>query len=96
MTAALANGFRCAPEPTLLVLDGVHLLRHRVCRAVVASLVENVPPGSQVLLTTRTVARPSVRAPARRAAAGRAGNGRSPPERRGGRGGPARSGSIAE
>jgi LuxR family transcriptional regulator, maltose regulon positive regulatory protein len=54
MTAALANGFRCAPEPTLLVLDGVHLLRHRVCRAVVASLVENVPPGSQVLLTTRT------------------------------------------
>jgi LuxR family transcriptional regulator, maltose regulon positive regulatory protein len=54
MTAALASAFRCAPEPVLLVLDDVHLLERRVCRAVVASVVENVAPGSQVLLTSRT------------------------------------------
>src|SRR5205809_956934 len=43
------------PRRAVLVLDDVHLLQRRVCRAVVASLVESVPPGSQVLLTTRAV-----------------------------------------
>jgi LuxR family maltose regulon positive regulatory protein len=43
-----------AAQPFVLVLDDVHLVTEPRCHEVIARLVDRLPPGSQIALSTRT------------------------------------------
>ena len=64
LTAAVAS----APDPFVLVLDNIHLLRSRRCVQMVAALAEHVPDGSTLVLAGRSLPRLPI---ARMRAAGR-------------------------
>ena len=55
----LAVAFASMTRPVVLVLDDVHVLRNRECRAAVSALADHVPGGSQLVLAGR--ARPPLR-----------------------------------
>ena len=57
-----------APDPFVLVLDNIHLLRSRRCVQMVAALAEHVPDGSALVLAGRNLPRLPI---ARMRAAGR-------------------------
>ena len=49
----LGAAFGAMPSPVVLVLDDVHLLRNRECRAALSVLVDHVPPGSRLVFAGR-------------------------------------------
>jgi len=49
----LAAALAAMPAPTVLVLDDVHVLHNRECRAALSALAEHVPPGSHLVLAGR-------------------------------------------
>jgi LuxR family transcriptional regulator, maltose regulon positive regulatory protein len=49
----LAAAFAAMPAPAVLVLDDVHVLHDRQCRAALSALAEHVPPGSHLVLAGR-------------------------------------------
>jgi LuxR family transcriptional regulator, maltose regulon positive regulatory protein len=53
LTAALIS----APDPLVLVLDNVHLLRSRECVQIVAALAEHIPEQSTLVLAGRVLPR---------------------------------------
>jgi LuxR family transcriptional regulator, maltose regulon positive regulatory protein len=55
----LGAAFAAMAEPVVLVLDDVHVLRNRECRAALSALADHVPAGAQLVLAGR--ARPQVR-----------------------------------
>jgi LuxR family transcriptional regulator, maltose regulon positive regulatory protein len=55
----LGSAFSGMTSPLVLVLDDVHVLHNRECRAGLSALAEHVPGGSRLVLASR--ARPSLR-----------------------------------
>jgi LuxR family transcriptional regulator, maltose regulon positive regulatory protein len=55
----LGAAFAAMTVPVVLVLDDVHVLHNRECRAALSALADHVPPGAQLVLAGR--ARPPVR-----------------------------------
>jgi LuxR family transcriptional regulator, maltose regulon positive regulatory protein len=55
----LSSAFSSMTSPLVLVLDDVHVLRNRECRAAVSALAEHVPAASRLVLAGR--ARPPLR-----------------------------------
>src|SRR5215472_7583811 len=49
----LASAFASMTVPVVLVLDDVHLLSNRQCRAALSVLADHVPPGSRLVLAGR-------------------------------------------
>jgi LuxR family maltose regulon positive regulatory protein len=49
----LGNAFASMTVPVVLVLDDVHLLDNRECRAALSVLADHVPPGSRFVLAGR-------------------------------------------
>ena len=49
----LSNAFASITTPVTLVLDDVHLLHNRQCRAALSVLAEHVPPGSRLVFAGR-------------------------------------------
>ena len=49
----LSNAFASITSPVTLVLDDVHLLHNRQCRAALSVLAEHVPPGSRLVFAGR-------------------------------------------
>ena len=49
----LATALSTLADPIVVVLDDVHLLRSRECLDAVATLVDHLPEGSQMVLTSR-------------------------------------------
>ncbi len=47
-------GRSLSPLPVVVVLDDVHVLRSRECTAALATLVDELPAGSQLVLASRT------------------------------------------
>ena len=62
----LSNAFASVSSPVTLVLDDVHLLHDRECRAALSVLAEHVSPGSRLVLAGRD--QPPVRTARLRAA----------------------------
>ena len=50
----LSSAFRSMTVPVVLVLDDVHVLRNRQCRAALGTLADHVPGGSRLALAGRT------------------------------------------
>jgi LuxR family transcriptional regulator, maltose regulon positive regulatory protein len=61
----LGRAFSSMTSPVVLVLDDVHVLRNRECRAALSALADHVPEGSQLVLAGR--AEPPLRIPRLRA-----------------------------
>jgi LuxR family maltose regulon positive regulatory protein len=61
----LGSAFSSMTSPVVLVLDDVHALRNRECRAALSVLADHVPGGSRLVLAGR--AEPSLRIPRLRA-----------------------------
>jgi LuxR family maltose regulon positive regulatory protein len=61
----LGSAFSSMSSPVVLVLDDVHLLRNRECRAALSALADHVPEGSRLVLAGR--AEPPLRIPRLRA-----------------------------
>jgi LuxR family maltose regulon positive regulatory protein len=55
----LGSAFASMSSPVVLVLDDVHVLHDRECRAALSALADHVPDGSRLVLTGRT--RPPLR-----------------------------------
>jgi LuxR family maltose regulon positive regulatory protein len=49
----LGSAFSSMASPLVLVLDDVHVLRNRECRAALSALAEHVPAGSRLVLASR-------------------------------------------
>jgi len=49
----LAAAFAAMTAPVVLVLDDVHVLHNRQCRAALSALADHVPPGSHLVLAGR-------------------------------------------
>jgi LuxR family maltose regulon positive regulatory protein len=54
VVAALSRALAALPEPALIVLDDVDALSNPECLGALSVLLEHVPPGSQVVLLSRT------------------------------------------
>ena len=54
MLPALAEVLATRTEPFVLVLDDIHLLREPRCAMLLESLCDAVPPGSQIVLVSRS------------------------------------------
>src|SRR5581483_5686454 len=50
----LRRALASLPEPVVFVLDGVELLASRACRSALASLLGQIPAGSQFVLLSRS------------------------------------------
>ena len=50
----LGSAFSLMTKPVVLVLDDVHVLRNRECRAALSVLADHVPAGSRLVLAGRT------------------------------------------
>ena len=61
----LGSAFASMTSPVVLVLDDVHILRNRECRAALSALADHVPEGSRLVLAGR--AEPPLRVPRLRA-----------------------------
>jgi len=61
----LGSAFSSMSSPVVLVLDDVHVLRNRECRAALSALADHVPEGSRLVLAGR--AEPPLRIPRLRA-----------------------------
>jgi LuxR family transcriptional regulator, maltose regulon positive regulatory protein len=54
VVAALGSAVASAGDDVVLVLDDVDRLRSRACLSIVAAVIAQLPPGSQVVLTARS------------------------------------------
>ena len=61
----LGSAFASMTSPVVLVLDDVHILQNRECRAALSALADHVPEGSRLVLAGR--AEPPLRIPRLRA-----------------------------
>ncbi len=50
----LSSAFSSMTSPVVLVLDDVHVLHNRECRAALSALADHVPEGSRLALASRT------------------------------------------
>ncbi len=62
----LGSAFSSMTSPVVLVLDDVHVLHNRECRAALSVLADHVPGGSRLALAGRARAAAADRAAARR------------------------------
>jgi LuxR family transcriptional regulator, maltose regulon positive regulatory protein len=53
ITRRLGDALAAWPQPTVLVVDDVHAVQNPTCHDILATLVEHVPPGSQLVFASR-------------------------------------------
>jgi LuxR family transcriptional regulator, maltose regulon positive regulatory protein len=53
ITRKLGAALAAWPQPNVLVIDDVHAVQNPACRDILATLVEHVPPGSQLVFASR-------------------------------------------
>ena len=57
VVARLGRSLASLQEPIVVALDDVHVLRTATCIDALARLIEQLPPGSQIVLASRTASR---------------------------------------